>query len=154
MKSILLPHKLKIIGWFLFLPSLITGIVLIIGDFESPIDSKINFFAICYNEIFGQTKYFGIIQIELIPNLTAVLFLIGGLMIIFSKEKIEDEFINTIRLNALQWAVFTNYLCLLLAVIFVYGTPFFNIMVYNMFTVILIYIPRFYYLLWKISKTV
>jgi len=75
-------------------------------------------------------------------------------MIIFSKEKIEDEFINTIRLNALQWAVFTNYLCLLLAIIFVYGIPFFNIMVYNMFTVILIYIPRFYYLLWKISKTI
>jgi hypothetical protein len=154
MKSILLPHKLKIIGWFLFLPSLITGIVLIIGDFESPIDSKINFFAICYNETFGKTKYFGITRIDLIPNLTAVLFLLGGLMIIFSKEKIEDEYIYTIRLNALQWAVFTNYLCLLLAVIFVYGTPFFNIMVYNMFTVILIYIPRFYYLLWKISKTV
>jgi len=154
MKSILLPNKLKIIGWFLFLPSLIAGIVLIIGDFESPIDSKINFFAICYNETFGKTKYFGITTIDLIPNLTAVLFLIGGLMIIFSKEKIEDEFINSIRLNALQWAVFTNYLCLLLAIVFVYGIPFFNIMVYNMFTVILIYIPRFYYLLWKISKTV
>jgi len=154
MKSILLPHKLKIIGWFLFLPSLITGIILIIGDFESPIDYKINFFAIFYNITFGNTKYFGITRIDLIPNLTAVLFLIGGLIIIFSKEKIEDEFINTIRLNALQWAVFTNYLCLLLAIVFVYGIPFFNIMVYNMFTVILIYIPRFYYLLWKISKTV
>jgi hypothetical protein len=154
MKSILLPNKLKIIGWFLFLPSLIAGIVLIIGDFESPIDSKINFFAICYNETFGNTKYFGITRIDLIPNLTAVLFLIGGMIIIFSKEKIEDEFINSIRLNALQWAVFTNYLCLLLAVVFVYGIPFLNIMVYNMFTVILIYIPRFYYLLWKISKTV
>jgi len=154
MKSILIPYKLKIIGWFLFLPSLITGIILIIGDFESPIDSKINFFAICYNETFGKTKYFGITTIDLIPNLTAVLFLIGGLIIIFSKEKIEDEFINSIRLNALQWAVFTNYLCLLLAIVFVYGIPFFNIMVYNMFTVILIYIPRFYYLLWKISKTV
>jgi hypothetical protein len=154
MKSILLPHKLKIIGWFLFLPSLITGIILIIGDFESPIDYKINFFAICYNETFGNTKYFGITRIDLIPNLTAVLFLLGGLMIVFSKEKIEDEYINSIRLNALQWAVFTNYLCLLLAVVFVYGIPFLNIMVYNMFTVILIYIPRFYYLLWKISKTV
>jgi len=154
MKSILLPHKLKIIGWFLFLPSLITGIVLIIGDFESPIDYNINFFAICYNETFGNTKYFGITRIDLIPNLTAVLFLLGGLMIVFSKEKIEDEYINSIRLNALQWALFTNYLCLLLAVVFVYGIPFLNIMVYNMFTVILIYIPRFYYLLWKISKTV
>jgi hypothetical protein len=154
MKSILLPHKLKIIGWFLFLPSLITGIILIFGDFESPIDYKINFFAICYNETFGNTKYFGITRIDLIPNLTAVLFLLGGLMIVFSKEKIEDEYINSIRLNALQWAVFTNYLCLLLAVVFVYGIPFLNIMVYNMFTVILIYIPRFYYLLWKISKTV
>ncbi len=153
MKSILIPYMFKIIGWCMFVPSLISGIILIIGDFESPIDYKINFFAICYNETFGKTKYFGITRIDLISNLTAVLFLLGGLMIIFSKEKIEDEFINSIRLNALQWAVFTNYLCLLLAVVFVYGIPFLNIMVYNMFTVILIYIPRFYYLLWKLSKT-
>lgn len=154
MKSILIPYKFKKIGWCLFVPSLITGIVLLFTNFESPIDWKINFFAICYDGILSSIKYFGITEIQLIPNLTAVLFLIGGLMIVFSKEKIEDEFINTIRLNALQWAVFTNYICLLLAVLFVYGTPFFTIMVWNMFTVIIIYIPRFYYLLWKLSKTV
>jgi hypothetical protein len=153
MKSILIPFKFKIIGWCLFVPSLITGIVLLFTNFETPIDWKIIFFAICYDGILSSIKYFGITEIQFIPNLTAVLFLIGGLMIVFSKEKIEDELINTIRLNALQWAVFTNYICLLFAVLFVYGTPFFTIMVWNMFTVIIIYIPRFYYLLWKLSKT-
>jgi len=154
MKSILLPYKYKKIGWYLLIPSSLAGIVLLFTDFESPIDWKIKFFAICYDGILSSIKYFGITEIALIPNLTTVLFIVGGMLIAFSKEKIEDEFINTIRLNALQWAVCTNYLCLLLAVIFIYGTPFFNIMVYNMFTVIIIYIARFYYLLWKISKTI
>jgi len=154
MKSILLPYKYKKIGWYLLIPSLLAGIVLLFADFESPIDLKIKFFAICYDGILSSVKYFGITEIALIPNLTTVLFIVGGMLIAFSKEKIEDEYINTIRLNALQWAVCTNYLCLLLAVIFVYGTPFFNIMVYNMFTVIIIYIARFYFLVWKISKTI
>lgn len=153
MKSILIPYKFKKVGWYLLLPSFLVGILLLLSNFESPIEWKVNFFAICYDGIFSAKKYFGITEVNLISNLTAILFLIGGLLVVFSKEKIEDELIHNIRLNALQWAVFTNYLFLLLAVLFIYGTPFFSIMVCNMFTIIIIYIPRFYFLLWKLSKT-
>jgi hypothetical protein len=153
MKSILIPHKYKKLGWYLLLPSFLGGIILLLSNFESPIDWKINVFAIFYDGFFTPKKYFGITEVNVISNLTAILFLVGGLLVVFSKEKIEDELIHNIRLNALQWAVFTNYLFLLLAVLFIYGTPFFTVMVCNMFTIIIIYIPRFYFLLWKLSKT-
>jgi hypothetical protein len=53
----------------------------------------------------------------------------------------------------LLWAVFVNYILLLLSFIFIYGTRFFNVMLYNMFTVLIIFIARFNYVLYKNSKS-
>ena len=74
-------------------------------------------------------------------------------MVGFSKEKQEDEFIAEVRLNSLLWAVAVNYILLLLAFIFVYGTPFLQVMIYNMFTILVIFIARFHYILYKNCKT-
>ena len=46
-----------------------------------------------------------------------------------------------------------NYILLLLAFLFVYGTDFLIVMIYNMFTVLIIFIVRFNYILYKNSKT-
>ncbi len=81
-------------------------------------------------------------------------FIIGALLVSFSKEKNEDEFIAEIRLSSLLWAVWVSYILLLVAFLIVYGTPFFEIMVYNMFTVLIIFIVRFNYILYKNSKAV
>jgi hypothetical protein len=70
-------------------------------------------------------------------------------MVGFSKEKIEDEYIASIRMNALVWAVFVNYSLLIVAFIFIYDLSFLNVMAYNMFTVLLLFIIRFHYLLFK-----
>ena len=69
-------------------------------------------------------------------------------------EKNEDEYIAGLRLSSLLWAVCVSYLLLLIAFVLVYGTPFLNVMVYNMFTVLIIFIIRFNYLLHKNSKIV
>ena len=72
----------------------------------------------------------------------------------FSKEKNEDEFITEIRLSSLLWAVCVSYTLLLVAFLFVYGSPFFEVMIYNMFTVLIIFIVRFNYILYKNTRTV
>jgi hypothetical protein len=84
----------------------------------------------------------------------SVLFLGGAMLVAFSKEKTEDEFIVNIRLTSLLWALLVNNILLLIAFVFIYGTTFFSVMVYNMFTVLIIFILRFNYLLYKNSKTV
>ncbi len=150
MKSLLLPNAYKKIGWILFIPALLAGLLFIVLDFHLPFEPKINTFG-----LFGQGLDIGGIkqpafrfsEIELIPNLISVLLLIGGIFVIFSKEKKEDEFINQIRLHSLQFSVFVNYALLLLCIFFIHGFLFLNVMVYNMFTVIFIYIIRFHYLL-------
>ena len=65
------------------------------------------------------------------------------LFIAFSKEKIEDERVAQIRLDSLHFAVYLNYAVLAIQVIFVHGTAFLDVMVYNMFSVLLLFIIRY-----------
>ena len=152
MKSnLLLPNKFKIIGWFILIPAIIAGIYLSFAGFEKlSINSKV--FAVINEEFLGKSEYFSFIKTDITQTLVGVLFLIGALLVSFSREKIEDEYIAKLRLSSLLWAVLVNYILLLLCFIFVYGTGFLTVMVYNMFTVLIIFIIRFNYLLIKNAK--
>lgn len=151
--KLLLPNKYKLIGWCLLIPATISGLVLSFSDFEAfPIRAKV--FAIFNNEIFGKSQSFAFIETNLTNTIVGVLFLVGAMFISFSKEKNEDEFIAKLRLSSLLWAVFVNYFLLLLCFLFVYGMAFFTVMMYNMFTVLIIFIVRFNYILYKNSKVV
>jgi hypothetical protein len=48
---------------------------------------------------------------------TAVFMAIGLFLVAFSKERIEDEQISQLRLDSLQWAVYFNYLLLIVTLI-------------------------------------
>lgn len=75
--------------------------------------------------------------------------MICGLFIAgFSKLKTEDERIALIRLESLQWGIYVNFTVMVLCIIFVYDTWFFVVMIYNMFTPLLIFVARFYWLLY------
>lgn len=153
LSKLLLPNKYKRIGWYLLIPATILGVILSFKDFEAfPIRTKV--FAIFTNELFGKTQWFRITEANITNTIVGVLFIVGALFVGFSEEKREDEFIANLRLSSLLWAVWVNYGLLLLAVLFVYGTPFFTVMVYNMFTVLLIFIFRFNYLLNTSTKIV
>ena len=79
--------------------------------------------------------------------------IVSLLLIAISKEKTEDEMIQFIRLESLHWAVYANYLVLALCIIFVYGGLFFHVMIWNMFTVLIIFIVRFKYLMFIYNKS-
>jgi hypothetical protein len=90
-----------------------------------------------------------LIEVNLANTIVGVLFIVGALLVSFSKEKNEDEFISKLRLSCLLWVVLINYLLLLVAFILIYDIGFLNVMIYNMFTVLLIFIIRFNYILYK-----
>lgn len=148
---LLLPHNYKRIGWIILVPVLIIHILTItelidVDTWTAPV------FAIYHDDFLSESHSWSIIKTPILQTLMGVLFIIGALMVGFSKEKIEDEYIAQLRMNALIWAVVINYILLILAFIFIYGTPFLNIMIYNMFTILIIFIIRFHYLLFKHSK--
>lgn len=152
-QTILLPNKYKKIGWLILLPATIMGVALIFTNFEGwPITGKV--FAFWSYEVFGESKSFSFIKTNITNTLTGVLFIVGALLVIFSKEKNEDEYIAQLRQSSLLWAVLVNYILLLIAFLFIYGTPFLSVMLYNMFTVLIIFIVRFNYVLFRNAKSV
>ena len=153
LKKLLFPNKYKTIGWCILLPSTILGIILIISDFEvMALNARV--FTFFSDEIFGQSHYFTFINTNVTNTLVGTLFILGALLVGFSSEKREDEFIEKLRMTSLLWAVFVNYILLLVAFLFIYGTPFLNVMIYNMFTVLIIFIARFNYILYQNRKSV
>jgi hypothetical protein len=140
-KNLLLPHSCRKAGFILLLPFIALGIAYLGWDYTIPW-LEFNFFP---KEQFQ-------ISTNFTDELASVGVIISLLMIAFSKEKIEDEAIQFFRLEALQWAVYANYLVLILAILFCYGGLFFTVMTINLFTVLIIFIARFRYVLYQYNK--
>jgi hypothetical protein len=67
----------------------------------------------------------------------------------YSKEKIEDEYISSIRLEAMQVAVYVNYAILLIINIVVYGWSFSFMQVIFFFTIPFIFVIWFQFKLYR-----
>lgn len=151
--KLLLPNGYKKIGWCILIPSTIVGIILAFHEFGAGwIWARI--FAIANDGKDGKYLYLATRETNITNTVVGVFFIIGAMLVSFSKEKNEDEFIAEIRLSSLLWAVWVSYILLLIAFIMVYGSPFFDVMIYNMFTVLIIFIIRFNYILYRNAKTV
>ena len=150
--KLLLPNKYKSIGWFILIPATILGIILIATGFEG-LSINAPVFAVFNDSLIGQNASFGFINTNITSTVVGILFIVGAIFVAFSKEKREDEFIANLRLSSLLWAVFVNYILLIFSFAFIYGSAFLNVMIYNMFTVLIIFIARFNYILYKNSKS-
>ena len=149
----LLSNKYKIPGWLLLIAGLILGIYLLVSGLESDVlETKVLAILGGGNGILSSSStaatgdYFRIIENSIFDEIVALMIIIGGLFVGFSKEKVEDEFIYKLRKDSLVWAIILNYMILMFAIIFVYNFSFFNVLVYNMFTPLLFFIIRFNFL--------
>jgi len=151
--KLLLPNRYKKIGWFILVPATILGLILAFNEFSYDwLHARV--FSIANDARGDYYEYFKVRDANITNTIVGALFLIGAMLVSFSKEKNEDEFIAELRLSSLLWAVCVSYLLLLLAFLLVFGEPFLDVMVYNMFTILIIFIVRFNYILYKNSKTI
>lgn len=147
----LFSNAYKPFGWILFTSSFILAIGNLFGNIDF-LDVEVKLPALYYEPVLSAPRMFSWVNTELFPTLVGSLFTIGSIILIFSKEKEEDEMIGFIRLNALLWAVGCNAIYLLFCFLFVFGVAFANILVYNIATIPLIFLARFYYQLYKAKK--
>lgn len=148
-KLTLFPNRSRPLGWAILLPALALGVACMYLDFSwSLLDLKSSWLFNFYEgDILAG-------ELNFTDELAALGVIIGLLILVFSAEKLEDEWSAAIRLRALSWAVWLHYFVLLLAIVFVHGSAFFTVLVYNMFTLLFLFGLRFRYLLWKASKQV
>ena len=154
MKNLFLfPNKYKKWGWILFLPSFIAA--LLISLFEINVDNYfvVKVFAFADTLLMNDNKYFGITENSILDEVILFFLIIGGILIGFSKLKIEDEFTNKIRYESLVWATYFNYGLILFFTLFLYGMSYLNVLFYNTFTLLLFFIIRFHYSIYKLNKS-
>jgi len=144
----LLPNRFKKIGWFLFIPGIILGILYLIYE-PQPEFLNATVFAIA-ESLFE----FSFIKNNVYDEITALLIIIGAIFIAFSREKSEDEYISRIRLDSLVWATYVNYIVVILAIIFVYDFGFYWVILLNMFTILIFFIIRYNWALLKSRKQI
>jgi hypothetical protein len=129
-QPLLLPHRFKVIGLIILIPSFIYWLIWTIETYDL--------------DVLSSNRYNSYVEELLFTSLA-----VGLLLITFAREKTEDEYIMTLRLQSLQWAVLTNAALLLLANWVFYGDAFLSVMIYNMLTVLIIFVIRFHYVLYR-----
>jgi len=151
--KLLLPNHFKKVGWILLIPSTLLGLFIIIFDYEFRfLDTKV-FTIYSGSGVFQNPVFFGLIKANLTGTLVGILFLTGAIFVAFSKAKREDEFIAKIRLESLLWATYINYGVLVLCFLFFYEFEFLYVMIFNMFTILIFFIIRYYYMLYRANKS-
>jgi len=149
----LLPHRFKKMGWVLLVLGVVMGIAMRFFGIDADYFGAIRFFGIVSENFLTSDKhFFEVVENGFLDEVVAALIIVGGVLVGFCKTKIEDEFISQMRLSSLVWSVYVNYGILFLAILFVFDMPFFDVMVLNMFTVLLFFIIRFHVLLGKANK--
>lgn len=146
----LFPNTFKKFGWMIFIPSVILGIISLSGIFDFQLSVPV-----LYNSGFFTDEnrgFFKITEIYVLPNLSGILILVGGIMVGFSKEKTEDEYIASLRLKSVFWSLAVSYAIVLLLFLAVFGSGFLTIMILIIFLPLMLYIFRFNYLLLKNEK--
>lgn len=135
----LLPTYWKRIGFFAFAAGMTLGVLSVFGNFEIP---GFELHLRKEGNLFQSTM-------ENFTNELALTLLVAGLLLVaYSREKLEDERIQLIRLEAFQWSILANFVIILIANWFCYGSKFWIVMLSNLFTPLAVFLLRFYYILY------
>lgn len=137
--SLLIPGKYKVIGWIIFILFACLGLATLYWDYKIP-------------GLVLPLKESVFVDYNLTNELALAGLIIGLMIIVFAREKIEDEYISLIRLKCLQWSVLISFVILFILNFVFYGGSFYIVLIYNMFTIPLIFIAKFNYSLYRLRR--
>jgi len=122
MKSIpLLPKGFRIVGVILLLLGLLSGYLYYFAGKPDFFETNIFAFITSYLE----TRYWVEAQTNLLDEMAAIFIVSGLTMLIFSKEKNENDEIKILRLKALVYATYFTVIAWIFMFLFIYGWPIF-----------------------------
>ena len=146
----LFPHKFRLIGWILFIPSAVLGFMIMFNDFEfSFLNIKtLSLFPTPFLST-GTRETWSIINDNFSNELAGILLIVSAIFIAFSKEKKEDEYIAKIRLESLLWATYITFAIHIFCMLFFYDLTYLTSMIINMFTLLIVFIVRYNFIIYR-----
>ena len=137
----LFPNKFKkVSGWVFLLSVLFGAYYIFFTDIESMGTGifTIDVPALVHDDFLSSEKGFWI-RNNVFDELLVIIIVISGFLFGFSKEKIEDEYISKMRSNSLAVSLYINYGVLLFATLVIYGLPFLNVMMIQLFSILVLF---------------
>ena len=74
-----------------------------------------------------------------VDEILTFVIIVSGIIHSFCKEKVEDELISKIRMDSLVLSLYINYGVLLFFNFFVYELSYFYVMVFHLFTILILF---------------
>lgn len=128
----LLPYGFKWAGWVLLLSSLLLGGWIVATDFDPQ-----------------SSELLSSLQLEgtLINNYAVIGLWLGAIFVGCSKERVEDEMITRIRLNALMIGFYLQAIFIIIATFVCNSLDYLEVMLYNLVTYPLIFVVIYRWML-------
>lgn len=141
MKTYLLPSKFLFPSGIIFYASVLIGLLLIVfPNLAQTLSIEMTvpnlFWKDADNLLVEKTFW---IKNNMIDEILTLLLIGSGLIHLFSKEKQEDEFIMQLRFHAMKWSYLLNFTVLAIGSLLVYGLPYFNVMLFCLFSQLVCY---------------
>jgi len=152
-KNYLFPSRFQKLGWILLVPFGLLFLYFCFTTSGSRVELNVPVFAIINNDIGNSTHWFTFIKNDIMDEITYIGLIVSLLFIAFSKEKCEDEYISQIRSNSLVWALLINSLILIFCELFIYGFVFLEILYFNLFSILILFIIKFKIVVYKLNKS-
>ncbi|MDO4758473.1 MAG: hypothetical protein Q4A18_04335 [Rikenellaceae bacterium] len=137
-KDWLLPYGFKRVGWVLL------AIAVPIAIWAAAIGFN-------YQQV-ALLRDLQLVENPLINNHIILWLWLGMLFVACSREKIEDEMIARIRLNALLVALYIQAVLIIVATFAFNSLDFLNIMIYNLVSYPMIFVIAYRAMLWRARK--
>ncbi len=133
----LLPFKYKMPGYILIFIGMILSILFFTINFRFQIP------VLVLVSSYMETRFFTIFNTNFADELIFISLLTGFSLVVFSREKNEKDFYNSLRLRALVKTVITNTVFMIFSVLFIFGSAFMGIIVLNIFLPFIVYLVFF-----------
>jgi len=82
---------------------------------------------------------------------TSLVMVSGLFLVAFAKEKVEDEQIWHLRLDSLRWAIYINYLILIISLVFIEDVG--HMLELNLWVPLLFFIIRFRWVIFRLNSS-
>lgn len=136
-KNYLFPHQFRMIGWVLAIIAVVGYLCLPEFHFKMP--------SLYFDTFFDDENESGFFRMARTNTLSLAMpvLTIGLLFIGFSKEKVEDEFVQYLRTQSLIWATYVTAALFIIATLLIYGISYLYVPFLVFFVFLILFIVKF-----------
>ena len=136
-KNYLFPHQFRMIGWVLAIIAVVGYLCLPEFHFKMP--------SLYFDTFFDDENESGFFRMARTNTLSLAMpvLTIGLLFIGFSKEKVEDEFVQYLRTQSLIWATYVTAALFIIATLLIYGISYLYVPFLVFFVFLILFVVKF-----------